>query len=290
MNKKILAIPVVLLLIISVFSGCINEEKEPIDNIKSNEPPEAFISTNGTINLLPDYVNLTMMNAVAYAGDIVTFDAAKSYDPDGDVLFYRWIWEDGTDSEGVKATRKFEIDDIFYLQGLPLIFSIILEVKDDIHSSLLEYRIGIIPKEHIFYFDSDGLKLEKPEISKDKITATIGKLRPVQELNYEPEKSIYIQKCAWAATIYLEKSPFAIVNKLSIIFYDNEGNEITRKEEKIGFITLWMEKTIQIFGSLDKKEEFKSIKLVVYGFSLRDNIKVLYGGEEASQICFDFSN
>jgi len=290
-NKKIAVVLIPLLLVPAVLSGCINEEKtEPINNVSLNKSPKAVISTSGTINPPPEYINLTMIDAAAYAGDIITFDASDSYDSNGEIVSYLWIWEDNTNSEGVKVTHQFEIDNIFDLQGLPLVFSIILQVEDNNQSKdLLDYRIGIIPKKHIFYFGSNELKLEKPEQGKDLLKVTLGKLRPTQELNYNLKESIYIQKCTWNTTIYLEKPLFAMVNKLSITLYDNEGNQITRKDEDLGFITLWREKTIQIKGSFDKKEEFKSIKLVAYGFSLREKTSILYGGEKASQICFDFT-
>ena len=291
MNKKIIVILIILLLLSTVLSGCTNEEKTDLaDNISLNKPPEAIITTIGTINSPPDYVNLTMIDAVAYAGDIVTFDASDSYDPDGEIVSYMWIWEDNTNSEGIKVERKFEIDNVFGLQGLPLVFSIVLQVEDNNQSKdLLDYRVGIIPKKHVFYFDSNELKLEKPGQGRDSLKITLGKFRSAEELNYNLKESIYIQKCAWDVTIYLEKLLFTIVNKLSVTFYDNGGNQIVRKDENLGFITLWREKAIQVKGSFNAKEEFRSVKLVFYGLSLREKTSILYGGEKASQICFDFT-
>jgi hypothetical protein len=291
-NKKKAIILISLLLVSTVLSGCIGEEKtESTNKIYLNKPPEAIITTNGTINSPPDYINLTMIDAVAYEGDIITFDASNSYDPDGEIVSYTWIWEDNTNSEGVKTERKFEIANIFELQeGLPLVFSIILQVKDNNQSEdLLDYWIGVIPRKHVFYFDLNELKLEKPGQGEDSLKITLGKFRPVKELNYDLEESIYIQKCTWNATIYLEKSLFTIINRLSILLYDGEGNQITREDQYLGFINLWREKTIQIKGSFNDKEEFKSVKLVFYGLSLLGKTHILYGGETASQICFDFT-
>lgn len=293
MNKKIAVFLIPLLLLSTVLSGCIGEEKTDSTNNfpSSNKPPEAVITTNGTINSPPGYINLTMIDAVAYEGDIITFDASKSYDPDGKIISYTWIWEDNTKSEGVKTERKFEIENIFELQeGLPLVFSIILQVEDNNQSEdMLDYWIGIIPKEYVFYFDLNELKLEKPGQGQDSLKVTLGTFQPVKELNYDLEEPIYIQKCTWNATIYLEKPLFTIMNRLSIILYDNKGDQITREDEHLGFINLWREKTIQIKGSFNDKEEFKSIKLVFYGLSLLGKTNILYGGEKASQICFDFT-
>ena len=115
------------------------------------------------------------------------------------------------------------------------------------------------------------------------------KFRSPQELIYELENPITVQKCAWNATVYLEKPLFILANKLSIIFYNNEENEITNKDKRLGPSSFWKEKTFQIKGTFDREEELKSVKIVVYGFSLRKKISILYGGEEASHICFDFA-
>lgn len=69
------------------------------------------------------------------------------------------------------------------------------------------------------------------------------KLRSPQELSYNLKNPITVQKCTWNATIYLNKPLFTIANKISIYFYDNEGNEITKKDEKLG-LSLWKEKTV----------------------------------------------
>ena len=90
--------------------------------------------------------------------------------------------------------------------------------------------------------------------------------------------------------MHLEKPLFTIAIKISIYFYDKDGDEITKKEEKLGINTLWKEKKVQINGIFDKTEEFESIKITISSFSLRNKINVLYGGEKASCICFDFTS
>lgn len=290
-NKKITIVLLAIFIASAVLSGCTNkEETEQIDPIPKNETPVAIISTSGTIASAPDYVDLTMIDAVAYAGDVVTFDASGSYDSDGEIISYGWIWEDNSDSKGVTATRQFDIDNIFDLQGLPLIFSIILNLEDnDQSSTLIEYRLGVIPKKHTFYFDSNKLTLKKPINGKDGVIASFGKLRTIQELKYQLEEPLFLQPCSWNATIYLEKSFLSVANKITIMLYDEEGNEIAQKDEDLGFISLWKEKTIKTIGSLNTANSFKSATLIVYGFSLRESIHILYGGEKASYIGFDFT-
>ena len=75
-----------------------------------------------------------------------------------------------------------------------------------------------------------------------------------------------------------------------IILYNNSGQEITKNEEDFGLNLLWNKKILQTNGLFHIKEEVKSIKLIVHGFSLWKNIGILYGGDNASQIYFDFTN
>lgn len=293
-HKKItITIPLLVVFIASavLLPGCINKEgMEQIGPIPKNEAPVAIISTSGTVDSAPDYVDLTVIDAVAYAGDLITFDASDSHDSDGKIVSYKWIWEDNSDSSGVTATRQFYIDNIFDLQGLPLIFSIILNIEDDDqYSTLIEYRLGVIPKKHTFYLDSNGLNLEKLSAGQNKIKPSFGKLRPIEELNYELEESIFLQPCNWNVIVYFEKPLFSIVNKISIVLYDEEGNKLTQKEGSLGLTSLWKEKTIEMTGSFNTANSFKSVKMIVYGISLRDKTYILHGGETASHISFDFA-
>lgn len=291
MNKKVVAISIPLLFVIALLSGCIgNQETEQTTPITQNNPPTAAISISGIIDPPPSYIDLTAINAVAYAGDTLTFDASASHDSDGDIVLYKWIWEDNTDTEGIIAAHQFDIDDAFNLHGLPLIFSIILQVEDNNHSpDILDYRIGVIPKDHTLYFDSKGLQLQKPVAGKDAIKITMGKFRPVDELQYVLNEPLCIQPCTWNVTLFLEKPAFALINKISVILYNDEGKEIARTDEQLGFMTLWKEKTIQLRGSSDAKEEFKSLTVIIYGFSLRGTTNILYGEEKASYLFFDFT-
>ncbi|UCH71859.1 MAG: hypothetical protein JSW62_05550, partial [Thermoplasmatales archaeon] len=195
-----------------------------------------------------------------------------------------------TYSTEIEATRRFKIDDIFYLQGLPLIYSITLVVEDGDYFNLVGYRLGIIPKKYTFYFSSKELKLEKPAIHMDKLTVAAGKFRDVQELEYTLKESIFIQKCNWNLTIYLDKARFAFLNKISACFYDGDGREIMIKEKTLNTNLFQDKEFVQIKGSFDGEEEFKSVKIALYGFSLKDKINILYGGDKASHLCFDFSN
>ena len=113
------------------------------------------------------------------------------------------------------------------------------------------------------------------------------KLFSPQTLTYDLDAPITIQKCDWNFVLYLKKPLFSIVNKISISLYNGGNEEIANEDKNLGH-SLWLEKAVEIKGSLDKDENFKALKIVVYGFSLRKEISILYGGEKSSQILFDF--
>jgi len=291
-NKKQIIITSSIVIFSIILSGCTSQnDTEPLieDNVLQNHPPEPVVTIHGGIQNPPSYIDTSNMDAVAYAGDIITFDASNSYDADDDVLSYKWIWDDYTDSTGEKVTRKFQINDVFSLQGLPLIYSITLVASDEKHSGLTAYHLGIVPKKHTFYLDDSKITLDKPSSGKYQITATAGKLREFQTLTYELDQPLLIQQCTWNATVYLEKSKLAVLNKISISLKDEEGNIIVTKDTKLQMFPLWKSKTVVLSGVLTKREEFKSVEIQVQGFSFKNRINVLSGGEKSSQIEFDFT-
>ena len=166
-----------------------------------------------------------------------------------------------------------------------------LEVEDNNYQpGFLQYTLGVIPKNYTFYFDHQKLTLERPGGGKEMVKASLGKLNQVQDVNYFLEESIIIQRCQWNATILLEKPWFTLLQKIIIILYNNTGQEISNNEEDFGLNILWTKKILQLNGSIHKKDEFKSIKLIVQGFSFWKNIGILYGDDNPSQIYFDFGN
>jgi len=82
---------------------------------------------------------------------------------------------------------------------------------------------------------------------------------------------------------------FSIVTRLSLSLYNIDGEKITEVVSNFKLFKLWKEKTIDLNGKIDNAVEFKSLKLAIYGFSLREKINILYGGEKASFICFNFT-
>jgi len=230
------------------------------------------------------------IDGVAYEGDIITFDASESYDPDGEIISYEWIFYDNVNIDTAIVTHVFETADVFSFQGSASKYSIILEVEDNNHSySSLEYIIGIIPKNYVFYFDSTTLRLDKPSANEDMIKATFGRLRPVETLSYTLPGSVYLQKCRWNATIFLEKPVLSFVNKIVLTLYNSTGGIIAESNISFKLFEIKKEKEIVFSGIMNEHTDFMSAKISITGFSFRDKIHILFGGEKASSVCFDFT-
>ncbi|MCK4364673.1 MAG: PKD domain-containing protein [Thermoplasmatales archaeon] len=275
MNKKIISILTILLLLSILFSGCLkeNETVEENSNIPENSPPIGVIYA-------PER---------AYFGDTIEFDASKSYDSDGEIVSYAWDFGDEKTADGKIVKHSYRFENNFTID-YPLIYPIYLVVEDNKGTiTATSHQIKIYPKEYVFYLTSEKLATEKPNSDKNKIRGSgLFKLSSPQVLSYELENIIKVQNCRWNATLYLKKPLLSIANKISLTFYDNEGNQFIKIDKKLGS-SLWNEKTIKISGTFDEAEEFKSMEIAIYGFSLRKEISLLYGGENPSQICFDLA-
>jgi len=134
--KLFIPILFVLLLAISAFSGCISESNKSYSPVPSPEnlEPITMISTTGTISSKIYLFNDEEIDGVAYEGDIITFDASESYDPDGEIISYEWIFYDNVNVDTAIVTHVFETADVFSFQGSASKYSIILEVEDNNHS------------------------------------------------------------------------------------------------------------------------------------------------------------
>ncbi len=289
MDKRLTAIALSLLVLVVFCSGCTREREAITASSAQNNPPTAIISTTGTLSSPPSYVDMTVIDAVAYTGDTITFDASASFDSDGYISSYLWIWEDNTNKAEKTAHRTFTIDNVYELQGLPLIYSIVLQVEDD-HAlpSLAEYRIGVIPKTHTFYLYEDSLQLQQPSEGKDSTLLTFGTLRSVQTLTYTLDAPLWIRPCNWNLTLFVEKPRYSPLTSVSATLLNDEGLELGRAEQQLPTLVGQKQVTVCLAGAIENKAQFSSVHLQFKGFSLRECVSILYGGEQASHLMFDF--
>lgn len=286
--KQFVATLFTLLLIILAFSGCMDEtDKTAKVNPPENADPVPVISTVGTITPIPD-INESNIDAYVYGGDIVTFDASESYDPDGNITSYEWLLdEDNINKSGPVVSYAYYFEDSI---DFPNIVEIVLSVEDNNESIVyLTFYLGIIPKKYTFYLDTQLLTKQKPDSSSEKVKATFDRFRSTQTLSYSPNKPVHLEKCEWNITIFLEKPLLSFVNKVTIMLNDADGEKIVESNTTMKLLEFWEEKTITINGMTNEPKEFKSLTITIYGFSFRNQIAVMYGGEKASLISFDFT-
>jgi len=276
-NKKTSTI-VILILLVSLLTGCVNE-KEPTEQNKqglSNSPPIAVITA-------PEK---------AYFGDSIEFDASKSYDKDGEIINYRWDFGDGETVEGEIVEHNYEFQSEFNIE-YPIVFPVLLYVLDNDEKLIVtQHQIMIYPQEYKFYLDSGRLTTEKSSFNNDKAKASFGKIKsnPPGELVYEFDESIKIQPCSWDLVIFFEKPRFTILDSVQLTFQNETDDEIFKIEKSLRKLNIfWKEKKITIDGEIDEPMELKSVKLTIFGFSIREKVNILYGGDSPSYICFNFT-
>jgi len=98
-NKKKIAVILITLLLIPILAGCLGGNKQEDDNISTLN------------NVAP--VPVLIAPEKAYFGDSIIFDASKSYDTDGTIESYAWIFDDNETAEEVTATHTYELQNDF---------------------------------------------------------------------------------------------------------------------------------------------------------------------------------
>ena len=280
MKKKIAVVLITLLTVTVVLSGCLesNDHVTKISDIQI---------TKGNIAPVP----VISVPKNAFFDEEIEFDAAASYDSDGQIETYMWFIGEEEPITGEKIQHTFNRPDEFDVNKCPYIYEIQLHVTDNngSHSCYID-QILLSQKDYKVYFNSNSIVHAKPSSGCTRIKASLGTIRPIQELIYELDDSMNIGDCNWNSTIYLEKPSFAYVKSMSLTLYDDNGKEIVQCEGNFNALSFWKEKEIFFSGTIAGSENFKSAKIVILGFSLNEKICVLYGGEKASQITFDFSS
>ncbi len=283
MNKKTIILVIITLIFIASISTSII-----LHAINNNDENSTNKRTKNINNSVP--IPIITSPEQAHFEQTIKFDATESYDPDGTIISFIWDFGDETITEGPIVHHSYKLYDNI-IEEYSITYSIILTIMDNNEST--EYattEIKLYPSQYKLYFDSGKIITQKPNSNNDLIKATFGKIIPTQEKTYILEKPVKIQKSKWNATIYIEKPLFSIVNKITLSFSNKTGETIIEEESILSLLNFWKDKAITINGIIDNPIEFESIKIVVYGFSLRKKITIYYGGETASHMCFDFSN
>ncbi len=257
--KKLVAVSIAMILA-GLFSGCVEESEVGEANI----PPEAIISGPN----------------IALVGSVVTF-SSKSTDSDGEIVSYEWDFDDGSYGSGSRVSHIYNVGRIYWVT---------LKVTDDGSSSDLAVQyISIMAKDYHFSYNHT-LSTDPPSSGEEKYGIDIEKY-------YNFTSSIDMPSGKWNATIWA-KSLFARV-RLSVIAYDEEGEEISALESEKKLLWLGKEEKIEISG------DFKGGKITKIGIYFSGwypgshlssylesfnitGITLMYGGNHPSRISFNF--
>jgi len=271
--KKEICIFIFLILVFSIFSGCIEKEKkEKTTDLDGNTNPVAIISAP----------------LQAFFGEKIKFDASESFDSNDEIITYKWDFRDGEKSEGRQVEHIFNFENNYSIE-YPLIYTVLLNIQDDEGNvNLIEHQIMLFPAVYSFYFNLNSIEIDKPVFDEEKISP-IGVFNPTEELIYELENCINLKKCIWNATIFIKKNLLAFINKISFTIHNSLGQEISKSDINFKRLDIWQDKEIFFQGKIDRNDNFKFLKITIYGFTLSKEITILYGGIDASNLNFIFN-
>ena len=269
-------------------TGCVEkvEQEETNQQYIESQPPVVNITTQGTLSLIPSFLTEETINAVAYAGDTITFDASHSTD-DGAITSYEWIVEyPDVIKQGMTITHVY----IPSFSDTPLyVVEIVLTVVDDNGlTSSTTYHLGIIQKSLTLYFDTHSLLTEKPAASSVGLQPTLGRLRDSPTLTFDLSSSISLPPNNWACSLELSKTRLSIIRSITMKFLDAEGSVIDMKSEHFSWFEPWTEKIIIFEGRMSESQQLQLVSLEIVGFSIRSPIRIRCGGDQASMIEFHF--
>jgi len=280
-----LTIPHHVIILVSItcifcLSGCLSSDEEG----DSSTP-------NHTADSLPP-CGIILAPVQGYFDDEILFDASTSFDPDGNIVSYTWIFGDDTTANGTTVTHVFSHDANTPLDELPITYEIVLEVVDNKH--VVNYTVHYIylyQSSHTLYLNCMGLTYECPQTSSENLRASLGlfSLNPITSLTYELSTPLLLQPGTWTATFYLEKPLLSPLKGFTLTLLNTTRGIIAEQEQQFSMLSLWKEKTITMTGTLSRSEEFSCLNVTIKGFSLRKSISLQYGGAEASQITFEYS-
>jgi len=273
-SNKIFTLFVLIILLFSLFVGC-------MDNKNSIETHKSASHLDGT-----DFSSVKN----AYFGEEIEFNALQYDNSQNKIKNYYWDFGDGGTAEGFKVKHTYNFNNEYKIE-YPLIYSVTLMAFDGSESVSTTHLVKLYPKEYSFYFDDGVLTSIVPTKDEEKIgTNGVVFSDSRDELIYLFEEPIDMPLCDWIVTLYLEKPILLRINKISISFLDDNSNEIVKFDKKFGLLSYGRHKTFNMEGSFQNQLTVKSIKISFYGFSIGENIKILYGGDKPSNICFNIKN
>jgi hypothetical protein len=227
-----------------------------------------------------------------YFGDEILFDASTSFDPDGSIASYTWIFGDDTTANGTTVNHVFSQDSSTPRDTSPITYEIVLEVIDN--ENLVNYTVHYLylyQPSQTLYLDTTGLSYDIPQANAENLRASLGlsSLNPITSMTYMLSSPLSFQPGTWEATFFLEKPLLCPLTGFTLRLLNTTGGVIDEQSQQFPILSLWKEKTISVTGILSQQGTFSSLSMAISGFSLTKSISLHYGGTQASQITFKVS-
>jgi len=269
---KIIAIIVTFISLTSVLSGCLN--------INSN----GHYSKNYD-NSLPISINAPEK---AFFDETIDFDV--SFDKsDYKVSSYRWDFQDGSNSVGKNVKHTYNFENEFEIE-YPAIYTVTLFTTLTDNSIIAtKHRIKLYPKDFTFFLNKNQLSKTKPDFNYERLADDLFSFNTQKELVYYIDETVFLDECNWDLTLNIVKPLLLSIKSIKVKFYDEKGSIIDEKKME-GVSNIGIRNSIKISDNIDTECELKTLKIVISSFSFVDNIKMIYGGENPSYICFSFNN
>ena len=272
MYKKLLVISISIALIFSFILLTKND-----NNVYSNYYPSNHLEGS-------DFSSVEQ----AYFGEKIEFDATNYIGSKNEVKAYFWDFGDGNTAEGSKVQHSYNFENDYDLE-YPIVYSVTVMAYDGYESISTTRLIELYPTAYTFFLDNSRLDDSPPLENREYVGTTSIFDGNIETTTFVLDKSVTIPESEWILTLYLEKPFLLKIKKITIGFFDENSNEIANLEENVGLFSYGISKKIDLKGTFGNEIEFKSIRLSFYGFTIGEKIGILYGGEKASQIVFDFS-
>jgi len=267
---KAFAILLTIIFLTSIFSGCLTKNS-------SNYHPKLYE------NISPIDINAP---ETAFFDETIEFDVALDRS-DYKVSSYRWDFQDGTDSIGKNVKHKYNFENEFEIE-YPAIYTVTLFTTFRDNSIVAtKHHIKLYPKEFTFYLNKNELSKNKPDFDYEKLTDDLFLLNEQKELVYHLDERVFLDECRWDLTLNIKKPLLLKLKDIKVAFYNEKGTKIDEKQFD-GISNIGIKNSIKISGNIDKECEIKTLKILISSFSFMDNIKMIYGGENPSNICFRF--
>ncbi len=267
---KISTILLLIILLIPVFSGCIHEESNRYySKIYENASPVTIDA--------PDK---------AFFDEEIEFDAYCD-ESEYKITSYRWNFQDGKDIIGKNVKHKYFFENKFEIE-YPVIYTITLFTTfSDKSIRATKHLIKVYPKEFIFYLQKNKLSKNEPSLNYERLTDEMLSFNKQKELIYSFDDPIYIDKCDWDLILNIKKPLFLTIKNIKITFYNKENSIVDEKQFE-NIFKIGLKNAIKVSGKFNQEYEIEKIKISFSIFSFRNDISLIYGGYNPSNICFRF--